>query len=135
MTISPHETQNNDPFAVLYPHQFMLLTTFRKSGEAVPTLVWFAQDADNVYVMTPSKAGKLKRIRNSGRATLAPSKSNGQVLGASVEGTARILSTDERPLADKILVRKYGLLYRIFIGMQKLRGVKRTYIEIQPVQV
>src|SRR5260370_26920950 len=101
----------------------MLLTTFRKSGEAVPALVWFAQDADNVYVMTPSKAGKLKRIRNSGRATLAPSKSNGQVLGASVEGQARALPLADRPPADKPLAPKYALPIGTFIGVKNLPGV------------
>jgi PPOX class probable F420-dependent enzyme len=124
----------NNAFAALTTHQYLLLTTYRKSGAGVPTPVWFAQDADRVYVMTPASTGKLKRIHNNGRATLAPCKANGQMLGASIEGTARILSLAEQSIADRALVRKYGLLYRIFIGLQIVRHIKRTYIEIQPVQ-
>ena len=84
--------------------------------------------------MTPGTASKLKRIRNTGRVTLAPCDRKGKVLGEGVEGQARILAPEERAVAQQAFIRKYGLIYRIFLVGQKMRKTQRTYIEIQPVQ-
>jgi hypothetical protein len=41
-TESPQQKgELDDPFASLSPYQFVLLTTFRKSGVGVPTAMWF----------------------------------------------------------------------------------------------
>ena len=128
------QTQQSDPFAYLYPHKYIQLTTYRKTGVGVPTPVGFASQAGKIYVMTPGTASKLKRIRNNGRVTLAPCDRKGKVLGESVEGQARILAPEERAAAQQAFIRKYGLIYRIFLVGQKMRKTQRTYIEIQPVQ-
>lgn len=38
------EGKPDDSFAYLYPYEFILLTTFRKSGAGVPTAMWFAHE-------------------------------------------------------------------------------------------
>lgn len=124
----------SDPFASLYPHKYIQFTTYRKTGVGVPTPVGFAPQAGKMYVMTPGTASKLKRIRNNRRVTLAPCTRRGEVLGESVEGQARILSPEERAVAQRAFVRKYGVIYRIFLVVEKMRKTQRTYIEIQPVQ-
>jgi len=123
----------SEPFSTLTRAQYIQLTTFRKTGVGVPTPVWFAISAGKVYVVTGASAGKLKRIRNNGRVTLAPCKSNGQVTGEAVEATASILTVTEQALANDALTRKYGWLYRIFAGFQRLRRRQQVFIEIQPV--
>ena len=128
------KTQQRDPFVSLYPHNYMQLTTYRKSGVGVPTPVGFAPQAGKLYVTTPSAASKLKRLRNNGRVTLAPCTRTGKVLGESVEGQARILASEERAIAEQAFISKYGLIYRIALVVQKMRKTQRTYIEIQPVQ-
>ncbi len=128
------QTQQSDPFAALYRHKYMQLTTYRKTGIGVPTPVGFAPLEGKLYVTTPGTAGKLKRLRNSGHVTLAPCTFKGKVLGESVEGQARILALDERAVAERALVRRYGFIYRIALWLQKVRNKQRTYIEIQAVQ-
>ncbi len=126
--------KQSDPFASLYPHKYIQFTTYRKTGVGVPTPVGFASQAGKIYVMTPGTASKLKRIRNNGHVTLAPCTRRGGVLGESVEGQARILAPEERAVAEHAFVHKYGMIYRIFLVVEKMRKTQRTYIEIQPVQ-
>lgn len=126
------QTTNGDPFVPLYQHKFALLTTFRKDGRGVPTPVWFAHEQGKLYIMTPTTTGKVKRIRNNGRVTLAPSDTRGHVLGDTVEGHARILPPDAAALARNALARKYGLFHRIFTLFLRIRKTKRVYIEIAP---
>jgi PPOX class probable F420-dependent enzyme len=126
---------SSDAWSGLFKHQYARLTTYRKNGVGVPTTVWFARNGENIYILTLASAGKLKRIRNNGRASLAPCKSNGDLLGPTVDGVARILSPAEQNVAEQALARKYGLLYRLFAGFQKFRRLPRNFIEIQPVGV
>lgn len=128
------QTQQSDPFAYIYSHHFIQLTTYRKTGVGVPTPVGFAPQAGKLYVTTPAAASKLKRIRNNGHVMLAPCKYKGEILGESVEGRARILAPEERSIAEQAFIRRYRLFYRIVILSQKLRKKERIYIEIQPVQ-
>ena len=54
----------------LAAEKYVLLTTFRKDGRAVPTPVWAVRDGDALAVWTVSDAGKVKRIRRDGRVTV-----------------------------------------------------------------
>ncbi len=138
MTILHNEppVQENDPFASLYPHQFFLLTTFRRNGDEVPTTVWFApDDTGRIYVTTQSSAGKIKRIRNHPEVSMTPSNVRGALVeGArTIPGFARQLEPSEYALAEAALVRKYGEQYTDLVG----RGgpaaqATRTFIEIRP---
>jgi hypothetical protein len=122
-----------DAFSNLAQHNFMRVTTYRKSGEAVPTPVWFAQAGDKLYVMTEADAGKVKRIRNNPQVIVEPCTAQGKVLGASALGRARLLSPDESRLANHHLNHKYGFQKRIFDLMLNVRRTERAYIEIAPV--
>ena len=59
-------------FPDLGKEQYIALTTFRKTGQAVTTPVIFAQSPGTIYVGTRADAGKLKRLRHTARVTLAP---------------------------------------------------------------
>ncbi len=124
----------SDPFVSLYPHQYALLKTFRKSGDAVPTPIWFANENGKLYITTGSTSGKVKRIKNNGRATLTPCDQRGRIIGdgKEVEGTARVLPAAEHAHANAVLLRKYKILYRMFDVLGFLTRRKSTYIEVSP---
>jgi PPOX class probable F420-dependent enzyme len=107
---------------------FLNLETFRKSGVAVLTPVWFVEDNGWLYVHTQSNAGKVKRIRNNGRVRLTPSDMRGNPLGQWVEGQATLLDPTDGERIHKLFKKKYGLQWSMFNGMGKLR--KTDYVAI-----
>ncbi len=126
MTI--HETQ--DPFAYLQPHEFIVLTTYRRDGRAVPTTVWFAYDQGKIYITTGSNAGKIKRVRNNGRVDMTPSDRTGNLLGEPhIEGHAHESTLEERTHAREVLAQKYGEMFERIAGQD---SPDRTYIVVEP---
>src|SRR5436853_4608189 len=98
-------------FPDLGREQCIALTTFRKTGQAVTTPLMFAQSLGTIYVGTRVDAGKLKRLRRSGRVTLAPCTYSGKVTGAVIAGKARILTeSGECTAASTALAKKYGVM-------------------------
>jgi PPOX class probable F420-dependent enzyme len=87
--------------------KYMSLATFRKSGAAVRTPVWFGERDGKLYVMSRSDSGKFKRIRNNPRVKIAPCSMRGQVTGPEFEATARILPPAEGKHARDLVKRKY----------------------------
>lgn len=126
--------QVSDPFAYLYSYQFVQLKTFRRDGEAVATPVWFAHENGTLYITTNITTGKVKRIRNNGRATMTPCDRSGKVIGDGKEvvGKARLLPEAEQAHAVQILAQKYGFMFRVFALMRKLSKAQSTIIEIVP---
>jgi PPOX class probable F420-dependent enzyme len=95
-------------------HRYMSLATFRRSGAEVATPVWFAAADRKLYVFTAGQSGKVKRLRHTSRARVAPSDARGQVRGAWREASARIL-TEPRSIerAHAALRSKYGWQMRV----------------------
>ncbi len=122
-------------------YKYINLTTFRKSGVGVATLLWFAEHQGILYTQTFPAAGKLKRIRHTARVMIAPCTISGRALGQEVEGRARIITNEQEILlAEAALANKYGLTRRIYNGLLgafgKLRQqapAGRTYIAIEPL--
>ncbi len=128
-------------FPDLGKEQFIELTTFRKTGQAVTTTVWFAQCPGTIYVETHGDAGKLKRLHHTARVTFAPCTYNGKVTGAVSEGNARILTEPEEcEAASAALAKKYGVMGPLFHFVrdvqrmfQRKAKVEVVYIAIEPV--
>lgn len=89
--------------------KYISLGTFRKSGAKIATPVWFGEEGDKVYVMTLSKMGKTKRVRNNPQVTVAPCTIRGKVTGPEVAALARILPPEEQAHARQTINRKYWL--------------------------
>ena len=125
---------SSNPFDALADGRYVRLSTFRKSGAAVPTPVWFARMGENLYVVTGRNTGKAKRIRNNPGVTLAPSDFRGRPKGPDLRAVAGL--TDERRggPADRALRRKYGWQYRVVEVIEGLLGVvnERVYLELRP---
>ena len=128
-------------FPDLRKEQCIALTTFRKTGEAVTTPVWFADSPGTIYVETHSDAGKLKRLRHTARVTLAPCTYSGKVTGAVSAGNARILTEpQENTAASTALAKKYGFMRPLFHFvrnaqrlLQRKAKVEVVYIAIDPI--
>ncbi len=103
--------------------RYFNLATFRKSGTAVSTPVWFAPVADTFYVFSAGHAGKVKRLRASSRARVAPCDVRGNLLGAWTDATARLVSDPgEIETAHRSLLRKYGWIMAIGDFFARLTG-------------
>ena len=131
------------PFSDLDQEKYMTLTSFRKTGEAVVTPVWFAQSKGVIYVGTGISAGKIKRIRHTERVTLAACTVSGKVTGVEIDGRARVVSDLEELLAaEAALAKKYGLTRSIYYFTLKALSTMRrkprmsgAYIAIESVSV
>ena len=119
--------------ATLDRQRYLSLATFRRSGAEVRTPVWFAATDGKIYVFSAGEAGKVKRLRHSSRARIAPSDMRGNVRGEWLDATARII-TDPRVIerAHTALRAKYG--WQMWIGdlFSRLTGRsrRRAWIEI-----
>jgi hypothetical protein len=95
--------------AAIRGQKYISLTTFRKTGAAVATPVWFGEQDGKLYVMTRSDMGKTKRLRNNPQVRVAPCTVRGKVTGADFAATARILPPEEHTRARQAINRKYWL--------------------------
>ena len=103
--------------------KYVSLATFRKTGAEVKTPVWIAGEGDILYVYTEAHVGKVKRIRNNGKARLAECDLRGKVLGEFVDATARMVEGDaEVAQAFAALKRKYGWQMTIATVLSTLSG-------------
>ncbi|MBC7304015.1 MAG: PPOX class F420-dependent oxidoreductase [Nocardia sp.] len=102
--------------------RYLLLTTFRRDGSPAPTPVWVMRDGAALAVWSAADAGKVKRIRNSGRVTVCSCDWRGKPLGASVPGVAEVLTPSASAHFTGLMKRKYGLAARIGLAGSALRG-------------
>lgn len=111
-------------------HRYLSLETYRRTGQAVATPVWFVVDRDVIYVYSLATAGKVKRIRNNPRVRIAPCDARGRLTGAWVEGTARIVDERHAAQAHDLLRAKYGWMKRLADLFRKLRPKPRAVLAI-----
>ncbi|MFM9128979.1 MAG: PPOX class F420-dependent oxidoreductase [Candidatus Limnocylindrus sp.] len=102
--------------------QYVALTTYRRDGTPVVTPVWAAAEGDSLFIFSNPNAGKVKRVRNSSRATVAPCTATGTITGAALPAEAFLLSDDQMPKVWKLLVKKYGIAARLFVVYDAFRA-------------
>ena len=120
-------------FEPLRGHSYAVLVTFRRSGEAVPSPVWFGLDEQGrAYLHTLHNAGKVKRVRNNGRALLVASTVRGKPKGPVLSGQARIVPEDEWPHAEEALANAYGIGRKIYNAALSGPPEMGAYIEVAP---
>jgi len=111
--------------ASIQRQKYISLTTFRKTGAAVATPVWFGEADGKLYVMTRSDMGKTKRIRNRPQVRVAACTMRGKVTGAEFAATARILLPQEHARARQTINQKYWMARLPWIWART-----DTYLEI-----
>ena len=107
----------------LADERFISLTTFRRSGKAVSTPVWVARDGETLVVLTPTRSGKVKRLRRDPRVEMRPCGRFGKV-SASAEAVAGKAELREQPAdvgrARATIRRAYPVESRVFLGVERL---------------
>jgi PPOX class probable F420-dependent enzyme len=107
--------------------QYVSVTTYRRDGTGVPTPVWVVRDGDGLAVWTPTKSGKVKRVRRDPRVTVAPCDFGGNLQGDPMPGHAEILTGAGTARVRDLLRHKYGLTARLtLIGSRIRRGLDGT---------
>ena len=99
--------------------KYVSLVTFRRSGDRVPTAVWFTKfgDAANTYcVITETNAGKVKRIRQNPRIEIQVCDIKGKVKESATtySGVSRLVTGSEAIAIRKAIAKRYGITYKIF---------------------
>jgi PPOX class probable F420-dependent enzyme len=100
---------------------YVLVTSYRKDGRAVPTPVWVVRDGDAIAIWTVHDSGKVKRIRRDGTVLVGPCDLRGRLTGEEVPGQATILTPIESARVKELLKQKYGLTGRITLWGSKIR--------------
>src|SRR5512147_3168217 len=113
--------------AAISGQRYISLATFRKNGVAVYTPVWFAEESGHLYVMTASKMGKIKRLRNNPKVKIAPCTMRGKITGPEFPATARLLPPGHGRRVRRLINAKYWLARLSFLFPNT-----DTYIEIAP---
>ena len=118
--------------------RYISFRTFRRSGLAVDTPVWFASvDPDSHYLFSAADAGKVKRVKNSSTAQMATCDMRGGSLGRWHDCHAYVvLDNAETNIAYALLTRKYGWQMRLTDFFSRLSGRigKRTVIRLESGQ-
>jgi PPOX class probable F420-dependent enzyme len=105
--------------------QYVALTTFRRDGTPVTTPVWAAAEGNSLYIFSNPNAGKVKRLRNSSRAAVAPCTATGTITGSSLPAEALILPSAQMPMVWALLIKKYGVPARLFAAYDRVRALLR----------
>jgi uncharacterized protein len=89
--------------------KYLNLESYRKTGAAVRTPLWFAEEGGVLYVYSLADSGKVKRIRNDPRVRVVPSDLRGNPRGEWVEARAEILDAEGAARGHQLLRQKYWL--------------------------
>ncbi|CRZ15786.1 PPOX class F420-dependent oxidoreductase [Mycolicibacterium neworleansense] len=116
----------------------IVLVTFKKSGEAVPSPINHGVADGKLYVRTDASTGKVKRIRNDPNVLVVASNLRGKPSGPVVAGVARILPETEHAHADAVIAANWSAPMKLFergldYGSQTM-GVPMAFIEITPAE-
>lgn len=118
---------DNTSLDALGAGKYLLITTYRKNGSAVPTPVWVVRDGDALGIWTVADSWKVKRIRNRADVVVGPCDVRGNPTGDSVPGRAEILDAAGSAAYRRLIARKYGVLGRLtLLGSRLRRGADGT---------
>ena len=120
-------------FEHLRGHKYCLLVTYKRSGDPVPTPVWFGLGDGKLYVRSEAAVAKVRRIRNDPRVRVAPCTVRGKPLGRPADGRALVLddARDEEH-AEAALRGNYGFGRKVYEGVGAALGAETVYLEIIP---
>ncbi|MGH2522275.1 MAG: PPOX class F420-dependent oxidoreductase [Anaerolineales bacterium] len=100
----------SDTLAQFAGHWYLSLETYRQNGEPVRTPMWFVEKEGVLYVRTPARTAKVKRLRHNPEVRVAPCTFWGNVQGEWVPGEARTIPAGQAGWVNGLSRRKYGLL-------------------------
>ena len=104
---------SSEKLAVFEGQKYLCLETYKKTGQAVKTPVWFVISDGIIYIATTESSGKVKRLKNNKSVRIVPSGYNGTPKGNWMEGQAFFGDGAELNLTMSLRNKKYGLLAKI----------------------
>ena len=108
------------------------LETYRKTGDALCTPVWFVEENNILYIRTIYKSGKVKRIRNNPTVKVAPCEADVQIIGQWLAGHARFITDPaEASRIEKLFNDKYGETKKKIDEQRKAEGLAYATIAIE----
>ncbi|WP_344339025.1 PPOX class F420-dependent oxidoreductase [Kitasatospora putterlickiae] len=110
---------------------YLLVTTFKKDGTAVPTPVWVVRDGEALGIWTVADSWKVKRIRNRPDVLVGPCDVRGRPTGESHPATAEILGPERTAAYRTLLRQKYGLVGVLTLAGSRLRRGDRGTVGIR----
>ena len=110
--------------------EYINLVTYKKDKTPVTTPVWVADFSDSLVVTTNINAGKVKRVRNNGKATIYTTNQNGsKKLSESLDLDASIIEDiDMKKQAADTIRKKYGMMAKIIM---KGPDINRAIIKLE----
>jgi PPOX class probable F420-dependent enzyme len=113
--------------------KYINIETYRRSGDAVQTPVWFVASGGLYYILTRGDSGKVKRLRHNQAVKVAPCRMNGEVTGDWLEAQGSFVESEETLKKIKGLFdEKYGAISRITNLFSRMQRKKMVFIKITP---
>ena len=108
--------------------EYINLITYKRDKSSVTTPVWVADFSNSLVITTSHNAGKVKRIRNNGRATIyITNQSGSEKLSESLDLKASIIEDiDLKKQAVDLIRKKYGMMAKMIMkGPDEQRAIIR----------
>ena len=106
---------------------YLNIESYRKSGEAVRTPVWFVEDGGSLFVRTGPNSGKVKRLKRNPNLMVVPCSMSGDPQGTWVPATFEIISDEQQAgKINSLFNKKYGLqkaILELFEGANRNESV------------
>jgi uncharacterized protein len=112
---------------------YLLLVTFKRSGEAVPTPVMYGRGDDGKAYLRSEPRAKIKRLAANSRVRIARCNPRGKPKSPVYEGRARVLPPEEEERAWRILFESYSFGIRLYERTADRLPLDMAYVEISPV--
>ena len=106
--------------------EYINLITYKRDKSSVTTPVWVADFSNSLIVTTSLNAGKVKRIRNNGKATIYITNQNGsKKLSESLDLKATLIEDlDLKKQATDLIRKKYGMMAKMIMkGPDEQRAI------------
>tara|TARA_S200000501_G_scaffold355876_1_gene378028 strand:- start:245 stop:610 length:366 start_codon:yes stop_codon:yes gene_type:complete len=97
--------------------QYINLVTYKRDESSVTTPVWIVGNDKALYVTTGKNAGKVKRIRNNGKATIHETNQSGSSKLSEDLNLRGFIVDDqvEKKEAIATIKKKYGLTAKMMM--------------------
>tara|TARA_A200000159_G_scaffold120431_1_gene114541 strand:- start:337 stop:714 length:378 start_codon:yes stop_codon:yes gene_type:complete len=112
--------------------EYINLITYKRDKSPVTTPVWVADFSNSLVVTTSLNAGKVKRVRNNGKATIYITNQNGsKKLSESLDLKATLIEDlDLKKQATDLIRKKYGMMAKMIM---KGPDEKRAIIKLEEI--
>lgn len=118
----------------LESQKYINVETYRRTGEAVRTPVWFVESGGLYFIITRGDSGKVKRLRHNQKIRVAPCRMNGEVTGDWFDAEGSFVESEEvLNVVKSLFNQKYGAVSRITNLFSRMQRKKRVFIKVLPV--